>query len=86
MRSISYKIQQGILEPKLSKYCSSESTNNIFEGFNNFKNKLQEEKVESKDPYSWLEPDDPRRKMSDRKIIESILLDNRRTRSLETIG
>ena len=42
---------------------------NIFEAYNNFKNKLQEEKVDPKDPYPWLEPDDPSRKMTDRQII-----------------
>ena len=38
---------QGVLQQRLSKYYSFESLHNIFEGYNNFKNKLQEEKVES---------------------------------------
>ena len=38
----------------------------MFEGYSNFKNKLQEEKVESKDQYSWLESDDPKTKMTDK--------------------
>ena len=42
----------------------------ISEGYNNFKNKLQEEKLESKYPYPRLEPCDTRRKMTDRQIIE----------------
>ena len=46
---------------------------NIFEGYNNFKNKLQEEKVESKDPHPWLKADDPRRKMTDGQILESTI-------------
>ena len=61
------------MQQRLSKYYSFESLHNIFEGYNNFKNKLQEEKVESKDPYPWLEPDGPRAKMADRKIIESTI-------------
>ena len=68
-----YKFQQGILQQRLSKYYSFESLHIIFEGYNNCKNKLEEEKVESKDPYPWLEPDDPRRKMTDRQIIESTI-------------
>ena len=46
---------------------------NIFAEHNNHKNKLHEEKVESKELYPWLEPDDPRRKMTDRQIIESTI-------------
>ena len=66
-----YKIQQGVLQQRLSKYYSLESQHNIFEGYNNFKNKLQGEKVESKDPYPLIEPDDPRRKLTYRTIIEN---------------
>ena len=68
-----YKIQQGVLQQGLSKYYSVKSLHNIFEGYNNVKNKLWKEKVESKDPYPWLELGDPRRKMTDRQIIESTI-------------
>ena len=43
----------------------------ILERYINCKNNVQEEKVESKDSYLCLESDDSRRKMTDRKIIQS---------------
>ena len=48
-----YKIQQSVLQQRLSKYCSLKSLPNIFEQYNNFKNKLQEVKAESKDLHPW---------------------------------
>ena len=39
-----YKIIQGILQQKLSKYCRFESAENLFEQFHNFKNTLKERK------------------------------------------
>ena len=36
-----------------------------------FKNKLQEETAKLTDPYTWIEPIDPRNRMTDRKINES---------------
>ena len=68
-----YKIQQGVLQQILSKYYSFELLCNILEGYNNFKDKLQEEKLESIEPYPWLELDDSRRKMTDRHVIESTI-------------
>ena len=65
-----YKIQQGVLQQRLSKYYF-ESVQNIFEGYNNFKNKLQEETEKSTDPYPQLESNNPRRNLTDRQIIES---------------
>ena len=35
-----YKIKQGVLQQRLSKYYSFESLQNIFEGYNNFRNKV----------------------------------------------
>ena len=54
----------------MSKYYSFYSLQNTFEGYNNFRNKLQEESTKSADPYPRLEPNDPGRKMTDRKILE----------------
>ena len=65
-----YNIQQGVLQQRLSKYYSFYSLQNILKVYNNFKNKLQEEKVEYNDPYTWLESDYPGRKMTDSQIIE----------------
>ena len=42
----------------------------LCEQFNKFINALKKEKEETKDKYPWLEQDDERRNMSDRKILD----------------
>ena len=69
----------------MSKHYSFESLQNIFEGYSNFRNKLQEETNKSEDPYPWLEPNDPRRKMTDRKIKESMAALNQSCLSKEEL-
>ena len=64
------KIHQGVLQQKLSKYYSFKSLQKVFAGYNNFRNKLQEETSKSGDPNPWLEPKDPGRKMRDRQITK----------------
>ena len=67
-----YEIQQVFVQQRFRKYYSSESTQNIFE-YSNFRNKLQEQITKSVDPYPWLEPNDPRRKMTDKILrLQSI--------------
>ena len=62
IRSLGYfKIQQGVLQQRWSKYYSFESLQNKFEGYNNFKKRLQEEAVKSSDQYPCLESNDTRR-------------------------
>ena len=61
------------MQQRLRKYYSFESLHNILKGYNNFKNKLQDEKVESKDLHHQIESDDLRRKIPDRQIIESTI-------------
>ena len=65
-----YKIKQGILQQNLSKYYRFESADTICEKFNTFINTLKREKDETKENYQWLEPDDERRNMSDREILD----------------
>ena len=48
-----------VFQQRLGTYYSSEFLQNI-EGYNNLRNKIQEETSNSVDPYQWLEPNDPR--------------------------
>ena len=66
----SYKIKQGILQQNLSKYYRFKSSDILCEQFNKFINTLRKEKEEMKVNYPWLEPDDERRNMSDREILD----------------
>ena len=52
------------------EYYSFEFLQNIFKGYNNFINNLQETS-KSGDPHLGLEPNDPMEKITDRQIIES---------------
>ena len=65
-----YKIKQGILQENLSKYCRFESADISWERFNKFVNSLKKEKEEMKESYLWCEPDDERRNISRREIID----------------
>ena len=71
LRSVEYyKIKQGILQQNLSKYYRFMSADILCTQFNKFINTLNREREEMKVKYPWLEPDDERRKMSDRKILD----------------
>ena len=65
-----YKIKQGILQQNLSKYYRFESADIVCKYFNKFVNTLKKEKEEMIEKYPWLEPDDERRNMSDREILD----------------
>ena len=66
-----YQIKQGILQQISGKYYRFESTDALCEQFKKFKNKLKrEKKEESQEKYPWLEPDNERKNMSDREILE----------------
>ena len=67
-----YKIKQGILQQNLSKYYRFESANTLYELFNKFKNTLKEKKEEMQEKYPWLEPDNEKKNMSDREILEKM--------------
>ena len=67
-----YKIKQGILQQNLSKYYNFEEAGKLCEYFNKFMNTLKKdrEQVSLVDKYPWLDPEDERRNMTDRKILE----------------
>ena len=80
LRSLGYyKIKQGILQQNLSRYYRFEKAEKLCEYFNKFVNTLKKER-EQKSPrgnYPWLDPDDDRRHMTDREILEKFInLDN----------
>ena len=80
MRSLGYyKIKQGILQQNLSKYYRFKKAEKLCEYFNKFVNTLKKEREQtsSTDKYPWLNPEDERKHMTDRKILEKYIdLDN----------
>ena len=79
LRSLGYyKLKQGVLQQNLSKMYHIESTNNVCDQFKRMINTLrQEEKVESKEKYPWLDDSNERKYMSDIEILDKYInLDN----------
>ena len=70
-----YKIKQGILQQNLSKYYKFEEAEKLCEYFNKFVNTLKKdrEQVSLADKYPWLDPEDERRNMTDREILEKYI-------------
>ena len=68
-----YKIKQGILQQNLSKYYRFEEASfvNILTIFVDTLKKDREQTT-LVDKYPWLSPDDERRNMTDREILEKI--------------
>ena len=67
-----YKIEQGILKQHLSRYYRFEEAEKLCEYFNKFVDTLKRD-TEQKTPidkYPWLDPEDERRNMTDREILE----------------
>ena len=80
LRSLRYcKIKQGILQQNLCRYYTFEKVEKLCEYFNKFVNTLKKER-EQKSPrekYPWLDPDNERRHMTDKEILEKYInLDN----------
>ena len=76
LRSLEYyKIKQGILQQNLSRYYRFEKAEKLCEYFNKFVNTLKKvRKQESlEDKYPWLYPEDDRRHMTDREILEKYI-------------
>ena len=73
LRSLGYyKIKQGMLQQNLSRYYRFVKAEKLCVYFNRFVNTLKKER-EQKSPennYLWLDPDDDRRHMTDREILE----------------
>ena len=69
-----YKIKQGILQQKLSKYYRFEEASKLCEYFNKFVDTLKKdrEQTTSADKYPWLDLEDERRNMKDRDILDKI--------------
>ena len=80
LRSLGYyKIKQGILQQNLSRYYRFEKVEKLCKYFNKFVNTLKKEREQKspRDDYPWLDPDDNRRHMTDREILEKFInLDN----------
>ena len=80
LRSLGYyKIKQGILQQNLSRYYRFEKVEKLCEYFNKFVNTIKQEREQKspRDKYPWLDPDDNRRHMTDREILEKYInLDN----------
>ena len=76
LRSLGYyKIKQGILQQNLSRYYRFEKVDILCEYFNKFVNTLKKEREQKSltDSYPWLNPDDERRHMTDREILEKYI-------------
>ena len=69
-----YKIKQGILQQNLSKYYKFEKAEKVCEYFNKFVNTLKGEREQATltDKYPLLDPEDERRHMTDREILENM--------------
>ena len=70
-----YKIKQGILQQNLSRYYRFEEAGKLCEYFNKFIDTLKKdrEQTTSVDKYPWLDPEDERRNMTDREILEKYI-------------
>ena len=76
LRSLGYyKIKQGILQQNLSRYYRFEKEEKLCEYFNRFVNTLKKEREQEspEDRYPWLDPEDDRRQMTDREILEKYI-------------
>ena len=76
LRSLGYyKIKQGILQQNLSRYYRFKKVEKLCEYFNKFVNTLKEEREQKSptDKYPWLDPDDERKHMTDREILEKYI-------------
>ena len=71
-----YKLWQGVPEQRFSRYFNFDSLDKSFVEYNSFRTKFQEETRYSAGLYPWLEPNDPRRKMTGRQSIESMMAVN----------
>ena len=73
LRSLGYyKIKQGVLQQNLNRSYRFEKKEKLCEYFNKFVKILKKEREQKSltNSYPWLEPDDERRHMTDREILE----------------
>ena len=74
LRSLGYyKIKQGILQHNLSRYYRFERAEKLCGYFNEFVNTLKKEREQKlpEDKYSWLDPSDEQRHMTDKEILDT---------------
>ena len=74
-----YKIKQGVIQLKLSRYLLIfDLAEEVCTHFNNLINTIRkEQKAETEEKYPWLDNSDKRKYMSDRKILRKYInLDN----------
>ena len=74
LRSLGYyKIKQDILQQNLSKYYRFERADSLCEHFNKFINTLKKEReqYELEESYSWLDPSNERKYMTDQEILDN---------------
>ena len=80
LRSLGYyEINQGILQQNLSRYCKLKRAGKLCKHYNKFVNPLRKEREQKlpEDEYPWLDPDDERRHMTDKEILDKYVdLDN----------
>ena len=69
-----YKIKQGILQQNLSRYYRFEAKK-LYDYFKEFVDMLKRDREQtiSVDKYPWLDPEDERRNMTDREILEKFI-------------
>ena len=70
-----YKIKQGILQQNLSRCYRFEEAKKLYEYFNKFVDTLKRDREQtiSVDKYPWLDPEDERRNMMYREILETFI-------------
>ena len=76
IRSLGYhKIKQDILQQNLSRYYRFEEARKLCEYFNKFVDTLKRdrEQITLVDKYPWLDPEDERKNMTDREILEKYI-------------
>ena len=76
LRSLGYyNIKQGILQQHLSRYYRFEKAEKLCKYFNRLVNTLKKEREQKlpEDNCPWLDPDNDRRHMTDRKILEKYI-------------
>ena len=79
LRSLGYyKIKQGIIQQKLSRFYEFASADEVWLQFNNLINTIRkEQKIEMEDKFPWLDESDERKYMSDWEILKKYInLDN----------
>ena len=73
-----YKIEQGVIQQKLSRFYNFESAEEVCMQFNNLINTIRKEQKETtEEKYPWLDKSDERKYMSDEEILRNYInLDN----------